>query len=92
MTKSNKRLKKVYAFILAQILFTQYGTYSWFSWDIMEPITCLLGILDIIIAYTFWMTSNKDYDFSAIVNLFIENRESKELKKICVFQEEIEDY
>ena len=39
------------------------GTYVLFSWDIMEPITCMLGVLDLIIGYVYWMSSNKDYSF-----------------------------
>lgn len=52
--KSHKRLKRLYYLIGLQIVFTQWGTYYKYSWDIMEPLTCLFGIVDTFLAYGYW--------------------------------------
>jgi len=44
----------------------QYGTYVMFSWDIMEPIACCLEALDLVLAYTFWISTNKEFELGDI--------------------------
>ena len=58
---SNRRLKALYYLIGAQMLFTQYGTYIKYSWDIMEPITCLFGVMDMILLYIYWYKWHDTY-------------------------------
>ena len=70
-TKSRRRLRFVMSFVFAQVLCTQYGTYIAYSWDIMEPITCLLGILDVIIAYSFYLITNSDYSYADVARHYI---------------------
>lgn len=69
--KGKKRVNYFLAFLTAQIALIQYGTYVAFSWDIIEPITCLLGVIDLIIAYTFWLRSEKDYSFEEVKNNYV---------------------
>ena len=52
--KSHKRLKRLYFLIGFQMAFTQWGTYYKYSWDIMEPLTCLFGVVDTFLAYSYW--------------------------------------
>jgi len=72
--KAQKRTKRFSALIFAQVLLVQYGTYVAFSWDIMEPITCLLGVLDLLIAYSFWLYTNKPYSPESIEKLYVEKK------------------
>ncbi len=56
LDKKARRGTRVFvAFLYSQIFFVQYGTYVSYSWDILEPIACLLGISDMAIAYSFWL-------------------------------------
>ena len=42
-SKISKKIKFFSSILLAQIFWVQYCTYVTYSWDIMEPIACLLG-------------------------------------------------
>lgn len=89
--KARKRLRWFSTFLFAQVLAVQYGTYAAFSWDVMEPITNLMGILDVIIAYSFWMTTNKSYSYHNIGQNYIESRRRKAYKKADFDEEEYEE-
>ena len=69
--KGKRRVNYFLAFLTAQIALIQYGTYVAFSWDIIEPITCLLGVIDLIIAYRFWLKTEKDYSFEEMKNHYV---------------------
>ena len=56
----------LFALMTGQVAFFQYCTYFAFSWDIVEPMTCLFGILDLIIAYVFFLRHNEEYSYPAI--------------------------
>jgi hypothetical protein len=47
----------------------------------MEPITCLLGIFDLILAYSYWLSKNKKYEWSALYENGVEKRKNKFLLK-----------
>jgi hypothetical protein len=69
----------------------QYGTYYLYSWDIMEPVTCLMTIGDTCIGYFFWMISGrKEYGMDGIFEYFYERRLRKLYKKRNLDREEIE--
>jgi len=89
--KARKRLRWFSSFLLAQVLAVQYGTYAAFSWDVMEPITNLMGILDVIIAYSFWMSTNKSYSYHNIGQNYIESRRHKAYKKADFDEDEYEE-
>lgn len=72
--KGKKRVNYFLTFLIGQIALIQYGTYVAFSWDIMEPITCLLGVLDMIIAYVFWLRSDRDYSFEGMKEHYVIKR------------------
>lgn len=72
--KGKKRVNYFLTFLIGQIALIQYGTYVAFSWDIMEPITCLLGVLDMIIAYVFWLRSDRDYSFEGMKEHYVLKR------------------
>jgi len=89
--KAKKRLGYFSSFLFAQILAIQYGTYVAFSWDVMEPMTNLLGILDVIIAYGFWMATNKSYSYANIGKNYIEKKRERFYKKVDFDVEEYEE-
>jgi hypothetical protein len=89
--KSKFRLKCLYSLIGAQMLFTQWGTYVQYSWDIIEPIACLFGLMDMILAYSYWIYSNNEFDFRTFEDGYLNNKVFKQLGKEINFNEEMED-
>jgi len=88
--KSKRRITVLLSMILTQICLIQYGTYYVFSWDIMEPITCLLGVVDLIIPYYFWLRHQKDYSFETVKEVIMEKKQARAYKKKDFIKEEIE--
>lgn len=63
--------------LLGQFFFTQYGTYYLYSWDIMEPITCMMTMGDAAIGYYFWIfTRGFSYGADGIWDYFYERKKS----------------
>ena len=81
----------MFSLLFTQIMAIQYGTYVLYSWDIMEPITCLLGVFDMIVAYSFWLFTNNPYSYEAIGHRFVENRRVRYYRKDQLDLSEIED-
>jgi hypothetical protein len=71
----------IMGFLMVQFGLTQYGTYVLFSWDIMEPITCLITFGDACLAYFFWMISKKSYSQHNIFQFFALRKQNKLFKK-----------
>lgn len=69
--KAKRRSRLLSYFFIAQVAFMQYGTYYKYSWDIMEPISCLIGIADITIAYAFFLRNKTDYDLKNFEESFV---------------------
>lgn len=57
----------------------------------MEPITCLMGMGDICIAYAFWLRAREDYGMDGLFNYFYNKRLSKNYSKNGINQKEVED-
>lgn len=89
--KSKRRLKILYSVVLAQMAFTQYGTYVKYSWDVMEPICCLFGIFDSILAYTFWIANNSDYSLERFERNYVEANLNRYFSKHMNVNEQIDD-
>jgi flagellar motility protein MotE (MotC chaperone) len=86
-----RRVKFLFYLIGAQMAFTQYGTYVKYSWDILEPICCLFSIFDMIVAYSFWLRKNHEFDYQAFEQRYLEEKVSFELGRQIGFQEEMGD-
>lgn len=71
--------------------FTQWGTYVQYSWDIMEPIANIFGIIDVILAYSYWMLKNNDFDYKTFQDTYLNQTVSQQLGKEINFNEEMED-
>lgn len=89
--RSKRRIKFLYSLVLLQMAFTQYGTYVKYSWDVMEPICCLFGIFDSILAYSFWMANNNDYSLEQFEQQYIDKNLSKYFNKYFDMREQLED-
>lgn len=66
---------------LGQFFITQYGTYVMFSWDIMEPITCGMTLMDAIFSYSFWLWSGKPWDLDGLKKNAFDRKMKRLLKK-----------
>ena len=68
-------------FIGFQYFLTQYGTYVAFSWDIIEPFSCLMSFSDAFFAYVFWVYTGKPWDLVGLQEHFSKKKMEKAMKK-----------
>ncbi|KAF4664994.1 Lactation elevated protein 1 [Perkinsus olseni] len=54
-----------------------YGTYFLYGWDVMEPITYLLALLDVIVTYGFFMLWREDYSPKTLQQVIYSRHERK---------------
>lgn len=90
-TRSKRRLKALYSLIIFQMMFTQWGTYVKYSWDVMEPICNLFAIFDSILAYSFWLSKNDDYSLENFEKSFIDSRTERTLNKKFKISDQLND-
>jgi hypothetical protein len=76
--------------VVAQFVGVQYGTYYLFSWDIMEPITCMMTMGDSFFAYWFWMRSQENYDTDGMRRYFYQAKLDKLYRKSRFARSEVE--
>ena len=75
-------IRSFWQVLLGQFFFTQYGTYYLYSWDIMEPITCMMTMGDACAAYFFWIFSRgQNYDVGGIWQYFYQRKRARLLRK-----------
>ena len=89
--KAKGYLNRLLSFYFAQIVALQYGTYVLFSWDIIEPITCLLGIFDVLIAYVYWLSTHHDYSWQTVYHRQVQLRKKKFYKKELFLQQDLDE-
>jgi len=68
-----------------------YGTYFLFSWDIMEPISYLLGLLDVICGYGFYAYFRSNYSAGDLVSSVRGTLSNKAYKRVQFNQDELEE-
>ena len=73
------------------MFFTQWGTYYKYSWDIMEPITCLFGVLDLIIAYCYWLKTNSEASYSAFEDDYLNKLVEKDIGGVDEYKDNFHD-
>lgn len=89
---SHKAIKRFYSVIVAQFLAIQYGTYHLYSWDIMEPITCLMTMGDVCVGYLFWMLSGKrEYGLEGIRSYFYDKKYNRLIRRKGISLEKMKD-
>jgi len=58
---TRRALTSFLSVFVTQYIIVQYGTFVYFSWDIMEPITCGMTLGDAICSYFFWVWAKRPY-------------------------------
>lgn len=66
---------------VGQLAFVGIGTYSVYSWDIMEPISYFIGLLGSIILSGMYFRLYRDYSHHGIMKHLSEKELDKILKK-----------
>lgn len=87
---SDRKYTAFVSVIGTQFLGVQYGTYYLFSWDIMEPITCMMAMGDTFFAYWFWMRSQHSYDADGLRSYFYNKKLDKLYRKSRFNRSEVE--
>eukprot|EP00611_Tribonema_gayanum_P022823 TRINITY_DN4668_c0_g1_i1.p1 TRINITY_DN4668_c0_g1~~TRINITY_DN4668_c0_g1_i1.p1 ORF type:complete len:422 (-),score=86.13 TRINITY_DN4668_c0_g1_i1:490-1755(-) len=58
-----------------------YLVYVHFSWDIMEPVTFFTGLGVSTIGYTWWMATNKSYEYSNVYDWCLQRAKDQRYKQ-----------
>ena len=96
--KSSKMVRRFTNFMLMQYGLVHYLIYFRYSWDILEPITCILGNCDLLFAYYFFIVKGRDWSLGEMHSRYFEDRKFTNLRKYGVdvdkYQEmlEIKEY
>uniref|UniRef100_A0A7S3CPW2 Calcium uniporter protein C-terminal domain-containing protein n=1 Tax=Strombidium rassoulzadegani TaxID=1082188 RepID=A0A7S3CPW2_9SPIT len=69
------------AILLSQFMLTQYGTYVAFSWDIVEPLTCVMSFSDACLGYLFWLQTGKPWDVAGLAAHFEARKMRRAVKR-----------
>lgn len=62
-----KFLNTFFYICLTQTVALNLGTFVFFNWDFMEPITTCITFLNLIAGYYFWALTNTDYEMESMV-------------------------
>jgi hypothetical protein len=54
------------------------------GWGVMEPITFLIGVVDLMIAYSFWMRTTKSYKFENVLDVAVNKHMDKRLNEVGI--------
>eukprot|EP00397_Hematodinium_sp_SG-2012_P021934 GEMP01022692.1.p1 GENE.GEMP01022692.1~~GEMP01022692.1.p1 ORF type:complete len:235 (-),score=37.72 GEMP01022692.1:1662-2366(-) len=68
-------------FFSVEFAMMTYGTYFLYSWDIMEPISYLLGLFDVICGYTFYAYYRTNYSADSLASSFRQSVLKKAYRK-----------
>jgi len=74
---------------LSEFAIMVYGTYFLFSWDIMEPISYLLGLIDVICGYGFYTYFRRNYSADDLVGAVRGTLANRAYKRMAFNQEEL---
>uniref|UniRef100_A0A0G4F6E4 Calcium uniporter protein C-terminal domain-containing protein n=1 Tax=Chromera velia CCMP2878 TaxID=1169474 RepID=A0A0G4F6E4_9ALVE len=65
-----------------QFFIIAYGTYYIYSWDIMEPISYLMGVFDALCAWVFFTCTKRDFSAEGHRQHYIETRRERLARKM----------
>ena len=71
-----KKLKFMFSLFGIQFLTMHYFIYFALSWDVMEPVACLVGLMDVNIAILYTILTGQDYSYSTIHDRRAQNAKS----------------
>ena len=60
------------------------GTYMWFCWDVMEPIAYTMLLGNLILGYSFYAYSNRDFELGSIFKYLQERKENQLFNKLGI--------
>ncbi len=63
------------ALLTGQVAMMQIGTYHMYSWDVFEPLACMLGLFDAILAYAFFLATARPFSFSAVPRAYLHDKD-----------------
>ena len=67
--------------LLGQWALIAGGTYMWWCWDVMEPIAYTMLLGNLILGYSFYAYSNRDFELASIFKYLQERKENQLFKK-----------
>lgn len=67
--------------MISQLAILHYFIYFNLSWDIMEPVTVILGNFDLLAAYYFFLMKGQTYSPENLKNAIFKARRLKQLSK-----------
>lgn len=79
--RAERRVKMLMTLMAAQFAVVNYCVYFYLSWDIMEPMTVLIGNMEVLIAYYFFVLRRKEFTFKKVSESYFENKKSKVMMK-----------
>ena len=50
----------------------------------MEPVTYMMGLIDLIIGYIFWMRTRKSYWYDNVINVAVSKRLNSKYKEVII--------
>lgn len=89
--RAERRVKLFSTFVISQLAVLHYFIYFNLSWDIMEPVTVVLGNFDLLAAYYFFLLKGETYSPEAWKNAIIRQRRLKECRKQGIDTEKYEE-
>lgn len=69
------------ALLSGQMLLVNWCVYFYLSWDIMEPITVLLALSELLVAYCFFIHHKKEFTLKKITETAAERRKHEQMRR-----------
>jgi hypothetical protein len=79
--KAERRVRLFSSFMVAQVAVLHYFIYFNLSWDIMEPVTVILGNFDLLVAYYFFLLRGRPYSPENWKESIVQHRRLKHLER-----------
>ena len=89
--KSSRTVRRFTNFMLFQYGLLHYLIYFRYSWDILEPVTCILGNVDLFAAYYFFIFKGRDWSLGEMHSNYFEEKKMANLKKYGVDVEKYQE-
>ena len=78
--RANQLLYGGFIVLIAQLAVFVRFTYVEFSWDVMEPISYFVGLVNVIMGYMYFMYTQRDFSFGTWQNQMMQSAMDRQLK------------
>jgi hypothetical protein len=78
--RANHLLYGGFIVLVAQLAVFVRFTYVEFSWDVMEPISYFVGLVNVIMGYMYFMYTQRDFSFGTWQNQMMQSAMDRQLK------------